>query len=385
MRHLYLHVPFCQRRCSYCDFAIAVRRRVPARDYVDALRRELELLGAAELGRPGAESLETLYLGGGTPSLLPAEAVTTLLAAVREACGGPGRGRDGGPWDGIELTLEANPEDVTPERAAAWRRAGVNRVSLGAQSFDDRVLKWMHRSHDAARIGDAVRTLGRAGLGNVSLDLIFALPAELERDWGRDVAAALALAPAHVSLYGLTVEERTPLARWIARGRTAAPDDARYAEEYLAAHAWLAAAAYEFYEVSNAARPGWRARHNAAYWSGRPYLGLGPAAHSFDGRARRWNVAAWEAYRRALAAGRRPIAAEEVLTPAQRELERRYLALRTNRGLALGTDGRLAARAARWVAAGWARCPDARVRLTPEGWLRLDALVGDLTDPGDRT
>ena len=378
MRHLYLHVPFCQRRCSYCDFAIAVRRRVPARDYVDALRRELELVTAAELGRSRAEPLETLYLGGGTPSLLPAEAVAALLTGVREA-------RGGGAWEGIELTLEANPEDVTPERAAAWRRAGVNRVSLGAQSFDDRVLKWMHRSHDAARIGDAVRTLARAGLGNVSLDLIFALPAELERDWGRDVAAALALGPPHLSLYGLTVEERTPLARWIARGRTAAADDARYAEEYLAAHAWLAAAGYGFYEVSNAARPGARARHNAAYWSGRPYLGLGPAAHSFDGRARRWNVAAWEAYRRALVAGRRPLEAEEVLTPAERELERVYLALRTDRGLALGSDGRLAARAARWVRAGWARCTAERLQLTPEGWLRLDALMDDLTDPGDRT
>jgi len=128
MRHLYLHVPFCQRRCSYCDFAIAVRRQVPATDYVAAVRRELELVGAAELGRPASESLETLYLGGGTPSLLPAEAMAALLAAVRERCEGA--------WDGIELTLEANPEDVTPERAAAWRRAGVNRVSLGAQSFD---------------------------------------------------------------------------------------------------------------------------------------------------------------------------------------------------------------------------------------------------------
>ncbi len=374
MRHLYLHVPFCQRRCSYCDFAIAVRRQVPATDYVAAVRRELALVGAAELGRPASESLETLYLGGGTPSLLPAEAVAALLAGIREA-------RGGGAWEGIELTLEANPEDVTPERAVAWRRAGVNRVSLGAQSFDDRVLKWMHRSHDAARIGEAVRTLARAGLGNVSLDLIFALPAELERDWGRDVAAALALGPPHLSLYGLTVEERTPLARWIARGRTAAPDDARYAEEYLAAHAWLAAAGYEFYEVSNAARPGARARHNAAYWSGRPYLGLGPAAHSFDGRARRWNVAAWEAYRRALVAGRRPLEAEEVLTPNERELERVYLALRTDRGLALASNGRVAARASRWMSAGWARRSAERVRLTPEGWLRLDALVGDLTEP----
>jgi putative oxygen-independent coproporphyrinogen III oxidase len=380
MRHLYVHVPFCQRRCSYCDFAIAVRRRIPADAYVAAVGRELALVAAAERDGAAREPLETVYLGGGTPSLLPAEAVAALLRAIRERSGGAP-----GEWDGIELTLEANPEDVTAERAAAWRRAGVNRVSLGAQSFDDRVLAWMHRSHDARAIGDAVRTLARAGLTNVSLDLIFALPAELGRDWGHDVAQALALGPPHLSLYGLTVEERTPLARWIARGRSAAPDDARYAEEYLAAHAWLGAAGYEFYEVSNAARPGGRARHNAAYWSGRPYLGLGPAAHSFDGRARRWNVAAWEAYRRALLAGRRPLEAEEVLTPEARELERRYLALRTERGLALGGESALAARAARWVAAGWARRAGERVCLTPEGWLRLDALMGDLTGPGRRT
>ena len=380
MRHLYVHVPFCQRRCSYCDFAIAVRRRIPADAYVAAVERELALVAAAERDGAAREPLETVYLGGGTPSLLPAEAVAALLRTVRERSGG-----EPGEWEGIELTLEANPEDVTAERAAAWRRAGVNRVSLGAQSFDDRVLAWMHRSHDARAIGDAVRTLGRAGLTNVSLDLIFALPAELGRDWGHDVAQALALGPPHLSLYGLTVEERTPLARWIARGRSAAPDDARYAEEYLAAHAWLGAAGYEFYEVSNAARPGGRARHNAAYWSGRPYLGLGPAAHSFDGRARRWNVAAWEAYRRALLAGRRPLEAEEVLTPEARELERRYLGLRTERGLALGGESALAARAARWVAAGWARRAGERVCLTPEGWLRLDALMGDLTGPGQRT
>ena len=148
----------------------------------------------------------------------------------------------------------------------------------------------MHRSHDGARIGAAVRTLRDAGLDNVSLDLIFALPAELRRNWSRDLDHALALQPAHLSLYGLTVEPRTPLARWISRGTSAAPDDERYAAEYLLAHQRLSAAGYHFYEVSNAARDGLRSRHNSAYWSGRSYEGLGPAAHSYDGRARRWNV-----------------------------------------------------------------------------------------------
>ena len=378
MRHVYLHVPFCQRRCSYCDFSIAVRKRIPAREYVDAVLRELRLLGVTDPGRKpgdvGGETLETLYLGGGTPSLLPPDALATLLTSLLDVF------RATSSRDAVEVTLEANPEDVKPENAAAWRRAGINRVSLGAQSFNDGVLRWMHRSHDAARIGDAVRALRAAGFDNISLDLIFALPAELERDWGRDLDLACSLLPAHLSLYGLTVEERTPLARWVSRGAAAAPDDERYADEYLLAHIRLAAYGYQFYEVSNAARDGRRSRHNAAYWSGRPYLGLGPAAHSFDGRVRRWNLAAWETYRRAVAAGLPAVEAEEVLTEEQRDLERLYLALRTDAGAPLAALGRsLPPAAAHWVERGWAEIREQRLVCTPEGWLRLDALVRDLT------
>jgi len=316
MHHLYLHVPFCVRRCSYCDFSIAVRKRIPAQQYVGAVLNEAR----SGWTDPGA-ALETLYLGGGTPSLLSPDALATLLGALVDGFGAA---------PDVEVTLEANPEDVTPAAARAWRAAGVNRVSLGAQSFDDDVLAWMHRSHGAARIGEAVRALRDAGITNLSLDLIFGLPAELSRDWDRDLDRALALAPAHLSLYGLTVEARTPLGRWISRGATTAPDDERYAAEYLRAHERLGAAGYRFYEVSNACRDDNRSRHNQAYWSGRPYRGLGPAAHSFDGRARRWNVAAWEEYRRRTAAGRSPVASEEVLTPEQRDVERIYLSLRTN-------------------------------------------------------
>src|SRR3989449_9151595 len=158
-----------------------------------------------------------------------------------------------------------------------------------------------------------------AGIDNVSLDLIFALPVELGRDWARDLDQTLALEPSHLSLYGLTVEQRTPLARWISRGAATAPDDERYAAEYLQAHVRLAACGFHFYEVSNAARNGWRSRHNAAYWSGRPYLGCGPAAHPFDGPVRRWNLPAGEADRRAAAGGPSPGGSEEEGTPGQRE------------------------------------------------------------------
>ena len=384
MRHLYIHIPFCARRCSYCDFSIAVRKRVPAAEYVDSVRREIHLLtfgvgaewvdpGAAPRGpSPVHPSLDTLYLGGGTPSLLPPDAVAALLAALRESFS----------WaDTVEITLEANPEDVTADAARAWRRAGVNRVSLGAQSFDEGVLRWMHRSHDGIRIGTAMTALRAAGFDNVSLDLIFAVPAELGRDWSRDLDQALALRPDHLSLYGLTVEQRTPLARWIARGASAAPDDERYAAEYLLAHERLRNDGYRFYEVSNAARDGHRSRHNSAYWADRPYLGLGPAAHSYDGMARRWNLPAWEQYRGAVTAGRSPIASTERLTDEQRELERVYLGLRTSDGLPLTASARLRPPVTAWQRQGWVELRGDHVVCTPEGWLRLDGLVRDLTKP----
>jgi len=363
VHHLYLHVPFCVRRCSYCDFSIAVRKRIPADDYLAAIRAEWE--SAGPIG-----PLETIHLGGGTPSLLPSDALAALLRYVVDHTSPP---------YAVEVTLEVNPEDVTPDAATAWCRAGVNRVSLGAQSFDDSVLRWMHRSHDAGRIGAAVETLRRAGIDNVSLDLIFALPRELGRDWSRDLDLALALEPAHLSLYGLTVEPRTPLARWVSRGATTATDDERYAEEYLLAHERLSGAGYAFYEVSNAARAGRRSRHNSAYWSGRAYLGLGPAAHSYDGRTRRWNLAAWEAYHRALAAGRSPVESEETLSDEQRELERLYLGLRTAAGVPSTILHQSTEVLRSMLVRGWVLVEGNTVRCTPEGWLRLDALVGALT------
>ncbi|HXH63520.1 MAG TPA: coproporphyrinogen-III oxidase family protein, partial [Gemmatimonadales bacterium] len=299
----------------------------------------------------------TLYLGGGTPSLLPVDSLAELLTSLldvfpRRSSSTPSRdafsqrlSRNASPAtplldafavsDVVEVSLEVNPEDVTPSNAAVWRAAGVNRISLGAQSFDDRVLEWMHRLHTADRTREAVRVLRDAGFDNISLDLIFALPEALQRDWSRDLDQVIALEPEHLSLYGLTVEDRTPLARWVSRGAAVPPDDDRYAAEYLAAHDRLGAAGYAFYEVSNASRPGKHSRHNSAYWSGASYVGLGPAAHSFDGHTRRWNIPAWEAYRTAIAAGKSPVESEEALTDEQRQLEHVYLGLRTSVGLPL--------------------------------------------------
>lgn len=361
--HLYIHVPFCTRRCSYCDFSIAVRKQIPGDEFVHVIQTELKQVGPLE-------SLETVYFGGGTPSLLPPDAIRTILLDVVHSTP---------PRDGIEVTLEANPENVTRDVALAWRAAGVNRISLGSQSFDDRVLQWMHRTHEAAQIGRAVAMLRDAGIDNISLDLIFALPESLGRDWDRDLDLGVALEPSHLSLYGLTIEPRTPLDRWISRGAIQAPSDDRYAEEYLRAHGRLRAAGYEFYEVSNAARDGFRSRHNSAYWSGRPYIGIGPAAHSFDGRARSWNHSAWEAYRRAIAAGNSPVESREELSEEQHELERIYLGLRTSDGITSSALSRPLPPSSAFFEQGWLLRDGPRLRCTPAGWLRLDSLVAALT------
>jgi oxygen-independent coproporphyrinogen-3 oxidase len=361
--HLYLHVPFCARRCSYCDFAIAVRRDVPTDAYVRAVLREWEGWQGHE-SWVGSEVVDTIYFGGGTPSRLDPRGIS----AIRERAAG-----DRLVSPSAEVTLEANPDDVTPGQAAAWAAAGVNRVSLGAQSFDAAVLAWMHRTHTAGQIEAAVERLRSAGIGELSLDLIFGLPASLRRNWRADLQRALALGPDHLSLYGLTVEDHTPLAKWAARGEVVPVDEDRYAAEFMEADAMLGEAGYEHYEVSNYARPGRRARHNSAYWRRAPFIGLGPSAHSAWGRQRQWNLREWTAYERAVAAGESPVVGSERLDEEAVELEELYLGLRTREGVAaerLSPDTRAA-----WLSAGWASACDGRIRLSAEGWLRLDALA----------
>jgi oxygen-independent coproporphyrinogen-3 oxidase len=364
--HLYLHVPFCARRCSYCDFAIAVRRTVPSERYAEAVLKEWQRCQSdpAWLESP---RLDTIYLGGGTPSLLSNDALGAILARLTSD-----RALGADP----EITLEANPDDVNEARADAWRAIGINRISLGVQSFDPGVLRWMHRTHTAEQVRPAMAALRRAGFENISCDLIYALPADLQRDWDADLQTAIALQPEHLSLYGLTVEPHTPLGAWVDRGRTAMVAAERYADEFLRAHELVAAADFEHYEVSNYARPGRRAIHNAAYWRRAPYLGLGPSAHSGLGRSRRWNLREWAQYERAIAQGADPVAGQEVLDPVALRIEELYLGLRTDAGVAAERIPEQQRRA--WQAQGWAVEQSAQVRLTAEGWLRLDALVATL-------
>ena len=366
--HLYVHVPFCARRCAYCDFSIAVRRVVPVSDYVDGVHRELTaVLGRSETSLP-AWTLDTVYLGGGTPSSLGGAGVRQLLDTIRSfAQIAPD----------AEVTIEANPDDVTADAAKAWVAAGVNRISLGSQSFDDSVLAWMHRTHDSRQIGDAVQAARAAGIANVSLDLIFALPPEIPRSWTKDLDQALALSPEHVSLYGLTVEPATPLQRWQDAGSVSPVSENRYADEFLEAHERMTSAGFTHYEVSNFAVPGRESRHNSAYWSGAPYVGIGPAAHSFDGARRRWNIKPYAEWLAALRGSRPVMEGEELLDAASVASERIYLGLRTDAGYHAGASDRAAAES--WARAGWAVIDGDLVRLNAEGWLRLDSLAAGLT------
>ena len=364
-RHVYVHVPFCGRRCTYCDFSIAVRRVVPVDEYAAALEREL----AIRFPGDASWTADTLYLGGGTPSRLGERGVPRVLELLRQ--------RITLAAD-AEITLEANPDDVTAAAARAWHTAGVNRLSIGAQSFDDVILSWMHRTHDAPATGRAVERARAAGIGNISIDLIFALPGTVSRSWSTDLHRALALEPTHMSLYGLTVEPQTPLGRAARRGEFVESPDERYEAEFIEAHETLAGAGFEHYEVSNFGLRGCHSRHNASYWSGASYAGLGPSAHEFDGAGRRANVAAYTEWLERVSGGADPIGQREELTPENRVAERVYLGLRTARGLEI--EECEIDRVGRWVSAGWGTLDDAnRLRLTPRGWLRLDALAADLT------
>ncbi|MDQ6717928.1 MAG: radical SAM family heme chaperone HemW [Gemmatimonadota bacterium] len=361
-RHLYIHVPFCGRRCVYCDFSIAVRREVPVAEYLAALRAELDRTAPRE-----SWILDTVYLGGGTPSRLGSAGLASVLDLVRERAT---------IADSAEVTIEANPEDVNPPDAQAWREAGINRVSLGVQSFNDDVLRWMHRNHTGADATKAVGMLRDAGIDNISIDLIFSLPASLNRSWSDDLSKAIALNPPHISVYGLTVEPKTPLARWVSAGTVLPGAEDPYADEFLEADASLAAAGYNHYEVSNYARDGIVSRHNSSYWTGAEYLGVGPSAHSLIGDERRWNVRPYEEWKDRLLAGEGGEDGFERLTAEARLLESIYLGLRTSSGFrARASD---AGRITRWVDAGWGSMSGDTVTLNASGWLRLDALAADL-------
>jgi oxygen-independent coproporphyrinogen III oxidase len=305
---LYVHVPWCRHVCPYCDFNVYASSAVPEADDVRAYRDEL----AAWATRPewSGRQPETVHLGGGTPSLLTPVSVGAVLDAAR----GLGLRPD------AEVTLEANPGTLTAERLAAYRAAGITRLSLGAQSFQPDLLRTLGRDHSPAETCAAVAAARAAGFDNLSLDLIFAVPGQSLAAWENDLREALALAPEHVSAYALTWEEGTPFHAWRARGRLVAVDDDVESAMVDAAAERLAAAGFRRYEISSWARTGFESRHNTRYWDGSDYLGIGPGAHSFcaaPAPRRWWNLRLPHRWRDAVARQGTAVDGEELLTPAE--------------------------------------------------------------------
>lgn len=344
MAGLYFHIPFCKRICAYCDFYKSVR--LEQMDGVTAaMHRELDERQDYLRG----EAVTTRYFGGGTPSLYAPAALKGLLnhAAQLFDCSGA-----------AETTLEANPDDLTGDYLAGLREAGIDRLSIGIQSFDDDCLKLMNRRHTAAQAIGAVRAAQRAGFGNITADLIFGIPGFGGDSLKRSLDGVLSLGVQHISAYHLTVEPGTAFGRRAARGQFAPVDEATSETEYALVHETLTGAGFEHYEVSNFALPGFRARHNAAYWHGVKYLGIGPAAHSFDGRERHWNVASVTEY-----IGGAPAEAE-TLTDRDRFNEYVMTRLRTAEGIDLREAERL-----------FGKERAARVLRDAEPWLKSRTLV----------
>lgn len=342
---LYLHIPFCQSRCIYCDFYSTTGTAALRRDFVRQLCRELEwrkdyLLQASgeipalspddwrgvrqQRGTGHTACLSSVYWGGGTPSQLHESEIETLFEVIH---------RHYTLVPEAEVTFEANPDDITPELVSLLRSCGVNRVSLGVQSFSDTLLQMLHRRHSAARAIQAVETLQTGGIDNISIDLIYGLPGQMLESFRSDCRQALSLPVTHLSSYALSVEPHTPLSRMIDRGQLQPADEELFLAQYEVLLDATAAAGFEHYEISNFCRPGFRARHNSGYWQGVPYLGVGPGAHSFDLVSRRVNSPDLHGYIQA--AGSDVPHETEQLTRRDRINEFTFTSLRTSDGLDL--------------------------------------------------
>ncbi|MEU4680686.1 radical SAM family heme chaperone HemW [Micromonospora sp. NPDC023737] len=374
---VYVHVPFCASRCGYCDFntytAAELGGGATREGYADTVLAELRL-AARVLGDNPPPRVDTVFVGGGTPTLLPADDLARILDAVD---------RTWGLAADAEVTTEANPESVTPESLKALRAAGYTRISLGMQSASPGVLAILDRKHSAGRATAAAAEARDAGFDHVNLDLIYGTPGERAEDFARSLDEVVAAGADHVSAYALIVEDGTRLAARMRRGELPYPDDDVAADRYLAAQEALGAAGFSWYEVSNWARtPAARCRHNLLYWSGGDWWGLGPGAHSHVGGVRWWNVKHPTAYAQRLAEGRSPGLAREVLTVDEAHMEDVMLRLRLATGLPLDVlDDTGRAGAERAHAAGLL-APDeyaaGRAVLTLRGRLLADAVVRDL-------
>ena len=369
---LYVHIPFCKSRCIYCGFYSTVGLDL-RQQYVEALCKEMEMEN--EKRKEKNEKLKTIYLGGGTPSQLTTEQLRQLFYNIYKVYG----------RDAEEITIEMNPDDVTETYAEALPELGINRVSMGAQTFDNARLKFLHRRHQAEQVEQAVKRLRKAGIQNISIDLMYGFPDETLEDWKQDIKKALALNVEHISAYCLMIEEGTVLYERVKSEKVKVKNDKDEELEramYEMLIDKLTGAGYEHYEISNFARQGYRSRHNSSYWHDVPYIGLGAAAHSYDGACRSWNVADIRQYITAIERGERP-AEYETLDEDTRYNDRVTVALRTSDGLDLVTLSEkhrnyCLKEAQRYLSDGLLRLDDNRLVLTRKGLFVSDMIMSGL-------
>ncbi len=357
---LYVHVPFCRTKCVYCDF-YSVTRTGLEDAWLDSLAREIALY------KDRFTRFDSLYIGGGTPTCLDERRMAALFHTLHEHFTFSA---------GAEITMEANPDDLDGPRLTRIKSLGVNRLSLGVQSFDDNELAFLRRRHTAAGAERAVSAAGDVGFSNIGIDLMYGLPGQTHDTWLATMTRAVSFSPAHLSCYQLTPEGETPLSRMVGTGGLLLPDEEQSADLFLLTSRFLEAHGYMHYEVSNfAASKRLCCRHNQKYWEHVDYLGLGPAAHSFDGTGRWWNHRSVERYCEALNRGMRPVEGEESLSPEQLELETLYLGLRTSHGVGLPSLGKESLPAVRELKrAGLVTIRAGRLRPSRRGYLVADSL-----------
>lgn len=374
MAGIYIHIPFCHQACTYCNFHFSTSLDKKER-FIQSLIKEIGLNDF--IGQP-ALPVETIYFGGGTPSILETREISLLLKEIR------GRYDVSGT---AEVTLEANPDDINPERLDAWLKAGINRLSVGVQSFHEDELRWMNRSHSAEDSLRCINEIKAAGFDNFSVDLIYGSPLQTDAMLDANLDHLFNLAVPHLSCYALTAEPKTILQNKIDRKETAPPDPDRQSAQFLQLMKRMADAGYNHYEISNYALPGKESRHNSSYWKGDAYLGLGPSAHSFDGqRTRRWNLSNNSLYLESLLKGVIPYE-EEVLLDEQLMNEYIMTSLRTKEGISLASIrmrfgaahvNRLIVSSEKFNTAGRMRIHQDHLQLTDEGKLFADGIAADL-------
>lgn len=374
MAGIYIHIPFCKTRCKYCDF-FSTTHLEKRSQYVEALLAEMKDRVAiahseASNSPQGVQyPISTIYIGGGTPSTLEVEHLRRLGEEAIRLAGDEAKG------ERREITLEANPGDITLEKATAWRAIGINRLSMGIQSFDDDLLRLIGRRHTAEQARKAVAIAQAAGFDNISIDLMYALPSQTMEQWQRDVAEALQLGVQHISTYGLIYEEGTVLTALLERGHITPVDEDTEIQMYDYLVEQLTANGFEHYEVSNFALPNRRSKHNSNYWNNTPYIGLGAGAHSYDGTVRSWNISDVDAYiEQAMAHHLQP--EQEILTEEQRHTERVMLGLRTNQGISSCEID--LSKAMPYIEQGLLTQKSERIMATTKGYHILNRIIEDL-------